>query len=1347
MNNERILERFKESIKATQFNAIRISLASPEQIHALSYGEVKKIETINYRTLKPERDGLFCPRIFGPVQDWTCVCGKYKRMKHRGIICEKCGVEVIESRVRRERMGHVDLVAPVAHIWYLRETPSYMSLVLDMTVKDLERVIYFEAYVVINKGKSSYSVKTVITGGEKQQYIEKNSDDLEFHVEMGAEAIRILLEKMNLSLEISILQAESLKTTSLLLKTRYMKRIKVLSSLNNNKIKPEWMIFTTIPVLSPDLRPLVPIDGGRFASSDLNELYRRVINRNVRLKRLIEINAPSVIIKNEKRMLQESVDALIDNGRRAQPIRLNKRPLKSLSEMLRGKQGRFRQNLLGKRVDYSGRSVIVVDPTLEMDQCGLPKLMALELFKSHVLCELIKRNIAPNIRVARKIVEEMDPIVWDVLEDIVRDYPVILNRAPTLHRLGIQAFYPTLVNSKAITIHPLVTVPYNADFDGDQMGVYIPLSKKAIEEAKNLMMSSINLLSQQNGRPVMIPHQEMVLGLYYLSKERMNVLGSNMKFSSVEEVILAYECNEVNLHAIIDVLIDNSLVKTTVGRVILFNALPDGFEFHYINKVLNKPDLVKLVELIYFKFGNEKTVKTLDKIKNLGFLYATKSGISFSYNHMINPPNRESIIDKAEDAVVSVERLYRNGQITNKERYNKILQIWDNTTMSVAADMLKSLEEIDKEAKENKNGENKEFNFLFVSLDSKSRGSTDQIKQIIGMRGLMSKPSGEIMETPVKSNFKRGLTIFEYFTSTHGARKGQADTALKTANAGYLTRRLVDVSQDVIVTINDCFSTEYLEFEDLTDGGDIVSTLHTRVYGRVLAEDLIDASTNEIILRVGSLVTREDIEKIKESLVFKIKVRSVTKCQARRGVCSKCYGMDLSKDRLVEVGCPVGIIAAQSIGEPGTQLTMRTFHIGGTANLSERSSFIAKQDGYVNLSQIKTVLNRHGQRIIIGRKGLLSIIAKNGRELQKHNLEYGSILNVNNGDFVEKGTQLVEWDGNNTAIVTEFSGTANYIHIITNITVQNRYDDATDKTTVYVIDQKGDKYQPSIAIMDVDQQEIKNYFLPAGAILVCENNENVLPGDILAKIPREVSKTKDITGGLPRIAELFEARMVKDPCVIAESDGKVVIGDIHRGLRKISIINADSTIEYMIPRNKHLNVSDGDFISVGDHITAGTPSLYDLLRIKGIDYVQYYLINQIQLVYRMQGVTINDRHFELIVKQMTRKVRITDPGNTSFLVGDRVDKVQLAFINKALEGEGKNPAKFISELTGITISSLGTESFIAAASFQETTRILAEAAISSQVDHLYGPKENVIIGRLIPAGTGLEQFKKKAMGL
>ncbi len=1362
-NNNRILERFKESIRVTQFNAIRVSIASPEQIESLSYGEVKKIETINYRTLRPEKDGLFCPKIFGPTQDWTCVCGKYKRMKHRGIVCEKCGVEVIESRVRRERMGHIQLVTPVVHIWYLRETPSYLSLILNMTIKDLERVIYFEAYVVVSQGKSPYPIKTVLNGYEKKEYMAKHPEDYAFVAEMGAEPLQKILSKMDLQLEIDLLKVQHEKASSLLVKVKLMRRIKVLMQLFNAKIRPEWMILKTVPVLPPDLRPLVPLDGGRFASSDLTDLYRRVIGRNIRLKRLIEIQAPSVIIKNEQRILQESVDALIDNGRKLQPVRNNKKPLKSLSEMLRGKQGRFRQNLLGKRVDYSGRSVIVVDPTLKIDQCGLPKLMALELFKSHVLCQLIKRGIASNIRIAKKYIEDPTDTVWEILEDIILDYPVLLNRAPTLHRLGIQAFYPKLIESKAITIHPLVTVAFGADFDGDQMGVYIPLSKTAIQEAKKLLLSSVNFLSPQNGRPSMVPHQEMVLGIYYLTKSRLHVEGSGLVFGAMEEVLIAHECNSVHVHATIKVASSKGFIETTVGRVIFYSALPQEYEFDKINKTFNKSDLIKLVEQIYFICGHDKAVIVLDKIKELGFKFATKSGFTFSYGHLIVPDKKTEIINEAEKEAKIIEQNHYKGIITKKERYNKLLQTWGHASNALAANMIKNLEQWDKEVFQNEQANSlpqisenykisdstKEINFLFACLDSKCRGSTEQIKQLVAMRGLMQKPSGEIIEHPIKSNFTVGLSIFDYFTSTHGARKGQADTALKTANAGYLTRRLVDVAQDIIVTAYDCFTDEGLQFENLVDGGEIVFSLLDRIYGRVLCENIVDQNTDEVVLPKGTLLTKIAIDKLRTLSLTSIKVRSTTKCQLKRGVCALCYGVDLSRNNLVLVGTAVGIIAAQSIGEPGTQLTLRTFHIGGTASFTESSSFSAKSNGVVSLHNLEYVVNQEGKKVVISRKGKLKLFDEHEKEIQTHNVEYGSFLHVEEGAVVVEGKKLFEWDSSNTYVITELAGRVEYIDIINNVTVQSDYDEITEKTTITVIDQKSDKFQPAIAIHDIKTGILlKEYIIPVGAILVVEADQQIEIGDILAKIPLESAKSKDITtGGLPRIAEFFEARMVKDPCILADINGEVVIGQIYRGMRKVSVVNSDKSVDYLVPKNKQLTVNNGDFVFVGDQLTLGNPVLHDLLKIKGIDYLQLYLINQLQMIYKGQGQSINDRHFELIVKQMTRKVKIVDPGDTTFLIGDKLDRIHVQNINKSLGVEGKRMAIYINELMGITLASLGTESFLAAASFQETTRILAEAAVAGQVDCLNGLKENVILGKEIPAGTGVESFKRTVLGL
>ncbi len=1343
--SNRLLEKFREYINSSQFNSIKLGISSPEKIKSLSYGEVKKIETINYRTLKPERDGLFCARIFGPVKDWECNCGKYKRMKHRGITCEKCGVEVIQSRVRRERMGHIELVAPVCHIWYLKGMPSYLGLILDMPVKDIDRVVYFDAYMVVHQGKSPYPRKTLLTNAEYEAYQDAHPEDDDFFAETGAEAVRQVLKLIDLQAEISKLELEYLKTTSVALKPKIMRRIKVLSGLMHSKTRPEWMIMTVLPVLPPDLRPLVPLEGGRFASSDLNELYRRVLNRNIRLQRLNEIAAPDVIIKNEKRMLQESVDALIDNGRRGQPVRgSNRRALKSLSEMLRGKQGRFRQNLLGKRVDYSGRSVIVVDPELKIDQCGLPKIMALELFKSHVFASLLEREIAPNLRVAKRMVQEASPEVWDVLENVVKDHPVLLNRAPTLHRLGIQSFYPILVDGKAIKIHPLVCHAYNADFDGDQMAVHIPLSKKAQLEAKNLMLSVKNILSPAHGRPVTVPAQDMVLGLHYITKIRANVLGEGIVFSSTEEVVTAYQFKQVDLHARIKLRIDSTkIIETTVGRVILFEALPKGSDFNWINKVLTKGDIVKMIEKVYYRFGSESTVKCLDKIKKLGFYYSTIGGISFSISNLIVPDKKDSIIKKSEQDVLKIEQLYMDGVITDGERYNKILSIWNHATSDIAAQMAKELEKEDRSSFDNLDGKSKPFNPIFMMLESGARGSRDQIKQLVGMRGLMAKPSGEIMETPVKNNFKDGLSVFEYFISTHGARKGQADTALKTAQSGYLTRKLVDVAQDVVITMQDCKTLGYVEIEDLQEAGDVLYPLANRAFGRVLSEDVKDPITGQLLFKQNDVIRRDDIDKLSNSAVSKLQVRSVLTCLAKRGVCSNCYGMDLSKSDLAETGATVGIIAAQSIGEPGTQLTMRTFHVGGTASLVEQSFFVAKYPGIVQFRGIRTVKNKDNQSVVLTRKAKLAILSPDGRELQKHDIEYGSILFVEDGQEVKVGTKLADWDLNNKVILTEYSGQVKFVDLVENVTVQDYFDEATNRSSKIVLEHKSDKYQPGLSILDSAGNEVAQYYLPSGSYIVVNEDQKVKVGDILVKIPREASRTKDITGGLPRISELFEARIPKDPAIIADIDGEIVFGGIHRGLRKISVVNGDESYDYFIPRGKQLNVMNNDKVSAGDRLTSGSPVLSDILRIMGPDVLQKYLVNQIQQIYRLQGVDINDRHIELIVRQMLRKVRVVDPGESDFLIGDRVDKIHFKMVNAALQAENKKVAVARPVLMGITLSSLGTESFISAASFQETTRILAEAAISGSIDYLYGLKENVVIGKLIPAGTGVKSFRKK----
>ncbi len=1349
MNNQ-LLERFKEYVNVTQFNAFRIGLASPEKIRALSYGEVKKIETINYRTLKPEKDGLFCARIFGPVKDWECNCGKYKRMKHRGVTCEKCGVEVIQSRVRRERMGHIELVAPVCHIWYLKGIPSYLGLILDMSIKDLERVMYFDSSMVIHRGNSPFPRKTLISTVEADQYIDNHPEDMFFKVGSGAQAVKEILVSLDLQQEINFLKEDYKKTNSVATRHKLIRRIRVFTNLTQANMRPEWMIFDILPVLPPDLRPLVPLPGGRFASSDLNELYRRVLNRNIRLRRLMEIEAPEVIIKNEKRMLQESVDALIDNGRRGQPVRgSNKRPLKSLSEMLRGKQGRFRQNLLGKRVDYSGRSVIVVDPELKMDQCGLPKKMALELFKSYVYAGLLRNEMASNLRVAKKMVEDCLPEVWDVLEEVVRNRTVLLNRAPTLHRLGIQGFHPILVEGKAITIHPLVCAAFNADFDGDQMAVHIPLSTKACKESENLILSTHNILSPSNGNPVTVPSQDMILGLHYMTKVRCNIQGEGITFSNINEVITAFQCGTAALHARIKVRLESGvIVATTVGRVILYEALPVGSDFDWVNKVLQKNDLKKMIEVIYYKFGAAETIISLDKIKKLGFFYSTQSGASCGMMDLVNPPAKEAIIRTAEKEVVKTEKLYRDGVITNGERKNKVISTWFHATSEIANEMLKGFESQDKEAYLNEKSDNVSFNSVYMFLASGAKGSKEQIKQLVGMRGLMSTPSGDIIETPVKTNFTQGLSVFEYFISTHGARKGQADTALRTANSGYLTRRLVDVAHDLVITVVDCKTLGYIMVSDLKEAGDIVSPLSIRSYGRVVATDVRDMVTGEILVKQGEVISRQLMDKISKSAVSEIAIRSVLVCQAKRGICQKCYGYDLSRGAIADIGVPVGIIAAQSIGEPGTQLTMRTFHIGGTASGEATQSFFeAKAEGTIELRGVRTITNKNGLEVVFSRKGEVIIRSDDGRELQTNVVDYGSHVLVTEGQKVKKGDKLADWDTTAHVIMTEKPGTVEYVDLIKNVTLQEEFDEETQRSAKIVLGNKGEKHQPAIAILDDAGNEIAHYYIPAGAYLSVENGEKIFGGDVIIKTPRAASKTKDITvGGLPRITELFEARAPKDVAILSDIDGSASFGGLYRGMRKVTVSSGSTSYDYFVPRDKQLIVHDGDKVQAGDTLTNGAPVLQDILRILGPEKLQRYIVDRIQEIYRLQGVDINDRHIEVIVRQMMRKVRVVEPGESDFLVGDRVDKIHFKTVNEVLREQGKRVAIGTPVLIGITTASLTTESFLSAASFQETTRILAEAAISGQIDNLYGLKENLTIGKLIPAGTGIASFRKKYIG-
>ena len=1347
--SNRVFDRFREYIHTTQFNAIKIGIASPEQVRSKSYGEVKKIETINYRTLKPEKDGLFCARIFGPQKDWECNCGKYRRMKHRGVTCEKCGVEVIQSRVRRERMGHINLVSPVAHIWFLKGIPSYLSLILDMTVRDIEKVIYFDSYLVLQQGQSPYPVRTLLSNQEYEEYVEARQDDFDFKADMGAEAVRKILAQKDLAFEVRKVEEQYRQATALTVKHRLAKRYRVLAGLQQAGMRPEWMVIEVLPVLPPDLRPLVPLPGGRFASSDLNDLYRRVLNRNIRLRRLIELEAPSVVIKNEKRMLQESVDSLIDNGRRGHPVRgTNRRALKSLSEMLRGKQGRFRQNLLGKRVDYSGRSVIVVDPKLKMSECGLPKLMALELFKPYVYAELQRREIAPNLRVAKRMVENMEADVWAALEEVVKDRPVLLNRAPTLHRLGIQAFYPTLVEGKAIKIHPLVCAAFNADFDGDQMAVHLPLSNRSRAEAIALMLSTKNVIASSSGKPVALPSKEMVLGLYYLTKGRKHLLGHGLTFSNKDEVVFAYNQEKVHLQACISVrLADGSIVETTVGRVLLFDVLPPVVKFDWVNRAMTNKDIGKMISKVHRYAGVDATVEALDRIKTLGFDTATKSGISLSIDDLVVPSAKTAILDESRKSVEHIEKLYRDGAITNGERHNNVIQVWGRATEDVARAMMKELEDNDAAAVENEDMKRKPFNPVFLILASGARNLKSQVKQLGGMRGPMTNPSGDIIETPVLANFKEGLNPFEYFISTHGARKGLADTALKTADAGYLTRRLVDVAQDVVVSIDDCKTLGYITIEALERGGKVLKSLEDRVFGRVAAEDWCDPVTHAVIAREGDFITHEVIDKLRESSFSTVSVRSALTCQASRGVCVKCYGLDLALAQPADVGSAVGIVAAQSIGEPGTQLTLRTFHVGGTASgLGDQTATLSHVAGKVVFQDVQLVTRQDGAKVVINRKARILIASNDGRELERFRIEYGSVVHVQDGEMVPVGHKLAQAEPQRV-IVTEHSGRVEYIDLIENITYHDQFDESTGQSRRFILERREEKRQPCLAVLDSADEVIARYFLPTGTNIAVNHGDKVTQGQVIAKMPQQETKTKDITGGLARVVELFEARMPKDLAVLSDADGKIEFGGIHRGQRRITVTTDDGEVfEYNIARSKHLNVEDGEFVRAGDQLTDGLPAPHDILRILGPDELQRYLVGGVQEVYADQGQMIDDKHVEIIVRQMLKKVRVVDPGDTSFVVGDRVDRHHLQSVNALLAKDTRKIAIARPLLMGITKASLETDSFLAAASFQETTRVLTEAAVMGQVDYLSCLKSNIIIGRMIPAGTGIPSFRQKYIG-
>ena len=1336
------------------FSAIRISISSPEKIRERSFGEVKKPETINYRTFKPERDGLFCAKIFGPTKDYECNCGKYKRMKHRGIVCEKCGVEVIPSKVRRERLGHIDLATPVAHIWFLKSLPSRIGNLLDITLKDLERVLYFEAFVITEPGMTPLKFGEVLSEDKFLKAKEEYGADA-FEGGMGAEAIRECLKSLDLDELSAQLRTEMLEATSEAKRKKTAKRLKVMEAFKHSGNRPEWMILECIPVLPPELRPLVPLDGGRFATSDLNDLYRRVINRNNRLKRLCELQAPEVIIRNEKRMLQEAVDALFDNGRRGRAIAgPNKRPLKSLSDMLKGKSGRFRQNLLGKRVDYSGRSVIVVGPELKLHQCGLPKKMALELFKPFIYNKLEERGYVTTIKSAKKMVEKERPEVWDVLEEVIKEHPVMLNRAPTLHRLGIQAFEPVLIEGKAIQLHPLVCTAFNADFDGDQMAVHLPLSIESQVETRVLMMSTNNILSPANGKPIIVPSQDMVLGTYYMTRERVGALGEDKIFASPQEVRIAYDHGAVDMQARIKVRVKDfeadlsevpKLTETTVGRIILREVLPQQVPFSAINKVMNKKELSNLIDICYRLAGNKETVILADRLKETGFRYANLAGISICIDDMVIPEGKQAIIERANEEVQEIQNQYTEGLITDGERYNKVIDIWAKATEEIANEMLSNLSRETVLDRDGKEVEISSFNAIHMMADSGARGSAQQIRQLAGMRGLMAKPSGEIIETPITANFREGLTVLQYFISTHGARKGLADTALKTANSGYLTRRLVDVAQDAIINEDDCGTLDGLIVTSLTEGGEVIEHIGDRILGRTALDDINDPVTGEVLVTANQEIDEGLVKRIEDAGLEKVKIRSVLTCQSKRGICAKCYGRDLARGHIVNLGEAVGVIAAQSIGEPGTQLTMRTFHIGGTASrAAEQTSLEARYDGVMKFINLNTVKNAEGFHIVMNRNGEVAVHDETGRERERYGVVYGAKLKIAEGGQVKGGSVLAEWDPYTMPILTEFSGRVKFGDIIESLTMEEKLDEVTGLSRKEIVETKDSDKRPRIAIKDTAESggTIGRYFLPVGALINVAEDTLVSAGDIIAKIPRETTKTKDITGGLPRVAELFEARKPKDFAVITEIDGKVNFGKDSKGKRKV-IVTPDigEPKEYLIPKGKHISVHEGDYVKAGEPLMDGSSNPHDILRVLGVKELAKYLVDEVQEVYRLQGVKINDKHIEVIVRQMLRRVRIKDVGDTNLLIDDQVERWVFEEENtKALDAD-KRTAIAEPLLLGITKASLSTESFISAASFQETTKVLTQAAIEGKIDYLRGLKENVIMGRLIPAGTGLARYR------
>ncbi len=1346
------------------FDAIRIGLASPEKIRSWSFGEVKKPETINYRTFKPERDGLFCAKIFGPVKDYECLCGKYKRLKHRGVICEKCGVEVTLAKVRRERMGHIELASPVAHIWFLKSLPSRIGLLLDMTLRDIERVLYFEAFVVIDPGMTQLERNQLLSDEQYLEAIEEYGD--EFDARMGAEAVFELLRSVDLQAEADALREEIAATKSETKYKKFTKRLKLVEAFLESGNKPEWMVMTVLPVLPPELRPLVPLDGGRFATSDLNDLYRRTINRNNRLRRLLELNAPDIIVRNEKRMLQESVDALLDNGRRGRAITgSNKRPLKSLADMIKGKQGRFRQNLLGKRVDYSGRSVIVVGPTLKLHQCGLPKKMGLELFKPFIFSKLELRGLATTIKAAKKMVEREGPEVWDILEEVIREHPVMLNRAPTLHRLGIQAFEPVLIEGKAIQLHPLVCTAFNADFDGDQMAVHVPLSIEAQLETRALMMSTNNILSPANGEPIIVPSQDVVLGLYYITRERINAKGEGMVFADITEALRAYDSGAAELHAKVKIRVadvtqgengelkeERRLVDTTVGRAILMEIIPPGLSVDLVNQVMTKKAISAVINACYRRVGLKETVIFADQLMYTGFKYSTRASVSFGINDMVIPAAKQAIIARAEEQVREIENQYVSGLVTNGERYNKVVDIWSDTNDQVARAMMDTLgfdEVVDAEGNTVKQ---KSFNSVFMMADSGARGSAAQIRQLSGMRGLMAKPDGSIIETPITANFREGLDVLQYFISTHGARKGLADTALKTANSGYLTRRLVDVAQDLVVLVEDCGTENGLLIQPLVEGGDVVETLAERVLGRVPARDILKPGSDEVLVPAGTLLDEDMVELLEKHSVDQVYTRSPITCETRYGICAQCYGRDLARGHRVNIGESVGVIAAQSIGEPGTQLTMRTFHIGGAASRAAAANNIEiKSAGTIRLHNIKTVQRADGVLVAVSRSGELTVQDVHGRERERYKVPYGAEIPVQEGAEVKAGDIVATWDPHTHPVITEVAGTIKLNDFIDGVTVQRETDEVTGLTSLVVIDPKqrstsAKDLRPMVKLVDENGESLRlvgtdipaQYVLPAGAIVVMEDGAEAKVGDVIARIPQESSKTRDITGGLPRVAELFEARKPKEPAIMAEISGIISFGKETKGKQRLVITPAEGEPhEELIPKWRHITAFEGEHVEQGEVIADGAPNPHDILRLLGVEELATYISNEVQEVYRLQGVKINDKHIEVIVRQMLRRVEIKDAGDTKFLKGEQMEKARLLEENERVVAEGKMPATWEPMLLGITKASLATESFISAASFQETTRVLTEASVGGKVDRLRGLKENVIVGRLIPAGTGL----------